>query len=108
MQPKTTSDVSQLLRGYIPTAAMGTALELGLFWKLEESTQCAAEIAEAFGIPVKRCQYWLEYLGELGLLDKDAQGYYPSQKAREVILEEAGDHELQVDTRPRNRLQLLR
>ena len=62
MQPKTTSDVSQLLRGYILTAAMGTALELGLFWKLEGSPQSAAEIAESFGIPLNRCQHWLEYL----------------------------------------------
>ena len=87
MKPKTTSDISQILRGYLPTAAVGAAFELGLFWKLEKASQSAAEIAEYFGIPPKRCQHWLEYLLELGLLGKDAQGYYPSKTAREAILE---------------------
>lgn len=86
MKPKTTKDISWLMRGYIPAAALGTALELGLFWMLEDNPMGVNEVAKNFKIPYQRCYYWLEYLMELGLLDKNPDGYTPSTTAQEAIL----------------------
>ena len=70
MKLKSESDVDQLLRAYLPAAALGTALELGLFWELEGDPKSASDIAEELDIPITRCQHWLDYLLELGLLEK--------------------------------------
>ena len=87
MKPKTTLDISWMMRGYLPAAVLGTALELGLFWHLGKSPQSVAQVSEAFDIPLKRCQHWLEYLREMGLLDKTEAGFSPSQIANEAIIE---------------------
>ena len=85
MQPRTTKDISWMMRGYIPAAALGTAMELGLFWILDDEPQEVHEVANLLGIPLQRCHYWLEYLFELGLLKKDQGDYFPSKIARESI-----------------------
>jgi ubiquinone/menaquinone biosynthesis C-methylase UbiE len=87
MELKTTQDISRMLRGYVPAAALGAAMELGLFWLLADQAKHADEVAKILGIPKLRCQYWLEYLSEMGLLDNDSSGYTPSATARLAILE---------------------
>lgn len=87
MKPSTTDEVSYLLRGYVPAAALGAALELGVFWRLAEKPQDAASLAEILDIPPHRCKYWLEYLREMGLLELGQEGYMPSATGRVTILE---------------------
>ena len=87
MKPKSESDINQLLRAYLPAAALGTALELGLFWQLDDAPKSASDIAEQLDIPLTRCQHWLEYLLDLGLLVKTDNRFLPSPTAREAILE---------------------
>jgi predicted TPR repeat methyltransferase len=87
VKPQTTKDISWMMRGYIPAAALGAAMELGLFWILEDMPQEVREVAELLGIPFRRCYYWLEYLLEMGLLEQDQGEYSPSPTAREAILE---------------------
>ena len=87
MKLESESDVDQLLRAYIPGAALGAALELGLFWYLEQVPQSATSIAENFTIPLTRCQHWLDYLLELGLLEKTPEGYVCSPTAQSAIIE---------------------
>jgi ubiquinone/menaquinone biosynthesis C-methylase UbiE len=87
MKPKTTQDISWMMRGYLPAAVLGTALELGLFWHLGKTPQSAPQVANSFNIPLKRCQHLLGYLQEMGLLDKTGDSYYPSEIASEAIIE---------------------
>jgi hypothetical protein len=87
MKPITSKDIDWMMRAYIPAAVLGTALELGLFWHLAKTPQSASQVAEVFGIPLKRCQHWLEYLREMGLLDVTDDGYFPSVIASEAIIE---------------------
>ena len=86
MQPKTTEDVFQLLDGYIHSAVVGAALELGLFWLLAEKPLPMPEVADALKIPINRCQHWLKILCKLGLLKENDKGYVPSKTAQETIL----------------------
>jgi ubiquinone/menaquinone biosynthesis C-methylase UbiE len=44
-------------------------------------------VAEVLGIPVNRCQYWLQLLSSTGLLEQVPEGYSPSAVARKAILE---------------------
>ena len=69
MKLKTESDVDQLLRAHLPAAVLGAAIELELFWKLEQVPQSSYAIADELHIPKSRCYHWLEYLLELGLLE---------------------------------------
>jgi len=87
VKPTTTGDVLELMEGYIASAALGAAMELGLFWLLAEQPQDAAGVGKALGIPEKRCEYWLELLSNMGLLVQVAKAYAPSSVARTAILE---------------------
>ena len=88
MKLATTDDVNQLLRMYyIASAALGTALELRLFWQLAEKPAGVEGISQAFGIPFERCRSWLELLTGLGLLERQDETYAPSSTARTAILE---------------------
>ncbi|MBN2083566.1 hypothetical protein JW859_15330 [bacterium] len=87
MRIETVEDIHELLDGYATAAALGAALELGLFWRLGEQPRPAREIARELGIPFNRCQNWLQLLVKLGLLTHGDQGYAPSATARETILD---------------------
>jgi ubiquinone/menaquinone biosynthesis C-methylase UbiE len=76
----------QLLQGYIDAAALGAAMELGLFWLLGERPLTDAAVAEALNIPFNRCHHWLQLLCNLGLLEHRVDGYAPSIVARDTIL----------------------
>lgn len=86
MQPKTTLDVENLLRMYIASAAVATALELGLFWQLAENPLNVKDISQKFNIPYNRCQYWLLLLTKLGLLKQEDERYVLSSIACNAIL----------------------
>ena len=87
MQVQTTDDVLDLLDGSIISAAVGAAMELGLFWLLAERPMSAPEAGEALGIPGNRCGYLLQVLERVGLVAGGPEGYRPSEAARRAILE---------------------
>lgn len=86
MKPNTTEDVFELLDGYIISTALGTAMELGLFWLLAEKPLPALDIAHSLDIPFNRCHNWLQLLCKIGLLEYGPNGYVPSSVAHETIL----------------------
>lgn len=87
MKPETTEDILELLQGYITSAALGAAMELGLFWLLAEKPLSASDVAQSMDIPLNRCHHWLELLCNLGLLVDGVDGYAPSMIARVTILD---------------------
>jgi cyclopropane fatty-acyl-phospholipid synthase-like methyltransferase len=86
VKPQTTEDVLELMSGYVVSAVLGAAMELGLFWLLAERPLPATDVAQALHIPLNRCQFWLQILCKLGLLENSTAGYAPSTIAREAIL----------------------
>jgi SAM-dependent methyltransferase len=90
MKITTTDDVHDLMAACIDSAALGAALEWGLFWRLAEEPQTAAGVAQALGIPLNRCRYWLDLLLGLGLLTCEKGLYAPSSAARRAILDAYG------------------
>ena len=86
MKPETTEDVLELMAGYIISAALGTAMELGLFWLLAKKPLSATDVARSLNIPLNRCHHWLQMLNKLGLLENSTEGYSPSIIARDAIL----------------------
>ena len=85
-KPSTTDDVLDLVDAYITSAALGAALELGLFWLLDSQPLDAAGVAAELGIPTNRCRYWLQLLSDAGLVERGSHGYTPSSTARTAIL----------------------
>jgi SAM-dependent methyltransferase len=92
MKPETTEDILELLNGYIASATLGAAMELGIFWSLAAKPLCAPDLAKALNIPLNRCYHWLQLLCKLGLLDDSPTGYVPSLVAREAILDAQSQH----------------
>jgi SAM-dependent methyltransferase len=86
MKPATMDEVLDLLQGSYTSAALGAALELGLFWLVEERPLKAEEIGAALDVPGFRCRYWLQLLEDAGLLDRTDEGYAPSPVARTAIM----------------------
>ncbi len=74
MKPITTDDVLDLMNAYLTSAALNTALELGLFWLLAEQPMDAAGVAQALEIPTNRCQRWLQLLMSTGLVERVPNG----------------------------------
>ncbi len=87
MKPTTVDDVLDLMDESFASAALGTAMELGLFWLLETKPLDAQGVAHALGIPPRRCYYWLQLLCRTGLIEEDSERYQPSSVARRAILE---------------------
>jgi ubiquinone/menaquinone biosynthesis C-methylase UbiE len=88
MKPTTTDQVFDLLDAYVTSAALGAAMELGLFWLLAERPLDAPGVAQELGIPPTRCGYWLQTLCKTGLLERVAkEGYALSPVARKAILD---------------------
>jgi hypothetical protein len=86
MRPETTEDILEILDGYVVSAALGAAMELGLFWSLAEKPLPAPEIAKSLYVPLNRCHHWLQLLCKHGLLENSPAGYTPSVLAQEAIL----------------------
>jgi hypothetical protein len=60
MKMITTTQVVDMLRANIISAALGTALELGLFWRLSEGPRTWEAVAGELNISIGRCRYWLD------------------------------------------------
>jgi cyclopropane fatty-acyl-phospholipid synthase-like methyltransferase len=86
VKPETTEDILELMGGYVVSAALGTAMELGVFWLLAKQPLSATDVAQSLNIPLNRCHHWLQILCKLGLLENSTTGYAPSIIAREAIL----------------------
>jgi SAM-dependent methyltransferase len=71
---------------YLASAALGTALELKLFWLLDKEPMSAEKISLKLKIPFDRTYYWLELLIGLGFLDRKNDTYVPSSTAQSTIL----------------------
>ncbi len=80
------ADVLDTLDQPLTGAAVGAALELGLFWLLEAESRDAAEVGRALGIPVGRCRAWLKVLSTAGLVAEHGGIYAPTATARSGIL----------------------
>jgi cyclopropane fatty-acyl-phospholipid synthase-like methyltransferase len=80
-------DIRELFHAIPASAALGTAIEIGLFWLLEEKPQSAQAIVQSLNLPGKRGYYWLQYLEEIGALEYGPAGYSPTSPVREAILE---------------------
>ena len=86
MRPATADDVLELLDASFTAAAVGAALELGVFWLLEERALGEPEVAQALGVPPGRCRHWLALLCHAGLLENGPHGYQLTEQARAAIL----------------------
>ena len=80
-------DIFNLLTASVPSIALGAAIETGLLQLLAEKPMSGGEVSQAMNIPGKRGDYWLQFLTELGILEKDSQGYIPSSLAYSAILD---------------------
>jgi len=86
MKVTCTDDVLDLLDAHFTSTALGAALEMGLFRLLAERPLHPAGVAQALGIPVGRCNFWLQILSRAGLIEETAAGYQPSAIALSAIL----------------------
>jgi len=86
MKPETTEDIVELLDSYIISAALGAAMELGVFWLLAEKPLSDLSVAQSLKIPLNRCHHWLQILCKLDLLEAGTEGYTLSIIARKAIL----------------------
>lgn len=75
------------MKMHLLPAAVATALELHLFWHLNDQALSLEEISQDFKIPLDRCHYWLELLVELGLLKREHMKYTPTSLSQSAILE---------------------
>ena len=82
MKPATTDDVLDLMDSNFTSAALGAAMELGLFWRLEGNPMDGATIARTFGIPPNRCRYWLQLLSGAGLIEQSSGRFTITETAR--------------------------
>jgi len=84
--PATPDDVLDLVDAPVDGAAVGAALELGLFWLLEPRPLEVDAVASALGMPARRCERWLDVLGQAGLVERGPSGCSPTAAARATIL----------------------
>jgi SAM-dependent methyltransferase len=86
MDLTTSGDIRTFLNIYISSVALGTALELGLFWKLAVKPLNVTELSQLYNIPSHRIHALCELLIDLNLLERNNQTYIPSPLARKTIL----------------------
>jgi SAM-dependent methyltransferase len=84
---ETAADVREVLGASVASAAVGAALELGVFWMLAAAPRTPPALARELGIPEPRCRYWLETLASLGLLAETGGGFELSPVGRTAIVE---------------------
>jgi hypothetical protein len=82
-----TDEVLGLLGSYQASSALCAAIEIGLFWYLDQVVRSGKDIAEYFKLPKNRCLYWLQYLCKLGLLEQSPEGFSLTEEARSSILD---------------------
>ncbi len=89
MRIRTREDVVTTLDGAIGSAALGAAMELGLFWLLGSGPLSVDALAAELDIPATRCLAWLRVLERDGLLARDgATGQFGmTDAARGAVVE---------------------
>lgn len=87
MRITSVDDVFELLGASLSSAALGVALELGLFWTLEDGPRTLLSIADELDVPVHRCRAWLGLLASIGLLVEREDGFELSSTGRSAILD---------------------
>ncbi len=90
VKPTKADQVLDLMDAAVPAAALGAALELGLFWLLETRPMDGKEVTRRLGIPAGRCRYLLQLLCSTGLINEGDDGFSPSSTARSAILDTYG------------------
>ena len=78
--------VMELLDRAHTSAAVGAALELGLFWLIDERALPAAEIVRQLGLRPEPSVYWLQLLRQAGFVEEGPDGYRSSPLARTAIV----------------------
>ena len=81
-----TDGVLRLLDQPFEAAALGAALELGLFWLSESEPLETRAIGAALGIEETRCAAWLGLLESTGFLERTGSAWRPSQHATDCII----------------------
>lgn len=84
----TKEDILNLLSVSVSSFALGAAIETGLLEMLAEKTMSGEEVSGEMSIPGKRGHYWLQLLTELGILERNSQGYTPSSVMLDVLSDE--------------------
>ena len=79
-------EVLALLDQPLEGAAVGAALELGLFWLLDSEALDSAAVGRALGIPGRRCAAWLSFLESTGVVEESGSLWRPSAPVRDAIL----------------------
>jgi SAM-dependent methyltransferase len=87
---ETAADVREVLGASVTAAAVGAALERGLFWMLAAEPRTPPALARELGIPEARCRHWLETLASIGLLAEVGDGFELSPVGRTAIIEGGG------------------
>jgi len=87
MKPSTSDDIFALIDSYVISAALGTAMESGLFWLLSQQPLDAQSVAHELNIPQNRCRIWLQMLCSYDLVEQTDAGYVPSTTAQTAILD---------------------
>jgi ubiquinone/menaquinone biosynthesis C-methylase UbiE len=87
MKPTTSDDIFSLIDSSVIAAALGTAMESGLFWILAQQPLEAQSVAHELNIPQNRCGIWLQMLCSYDLLEQTDAGYVPSTLAQTAILD---------------------
>ena len=87
MKLETTGDILELMDVYVFSAAVGTAMELSLFWLLDEKPLPASTISQSLNIPLNRCHIWLLILCQLGLLEHNSGDFALTPFTREAVLD---------------------
>lgn len=80
-------NILAMLDAYMGSAAVGAAMELGLFWMIDKRICAGEEIAGTLELPLNRCLYWLQYLCGLGFLEQTPEGFSCSDDTRSAVLE---------------------
>ena len=81
-----TDQVLGLLDRPLEGAALGAALELGLFWLIEPEQLEVSAIGRALGIPEARCAAWLGFLESMGFVERRESAWRGSPLARDSIV----------------------
>lgn len=87
MKPSSSDDIFALIDSYVISAALGAAMETGLFWLLDQQPLDAHGVARELNIPLNRCQSWLQMLCSYDLLEQSNKDYIPTITTQTAILE---------------------
>jgi SAM-dependent methyltransferase len=86
MKVTSTSDVIDVIEGFLPAVALGAAMQRGLFWRLGDGPESVDALASALEIPRQRCAHLVRVLADLGLVEEHGGAVALTSTARTEIL----------------------